>query len=237
MLLTEKQIDKLESLPKRRVVGHEIKCRGWWDDSFKKSKEEYWTRGFQYAERLVYKSHGKPAKDVIQKLRKYKGEKHRSFKKGVNTCIENLTDNTDVFLQYSPKYLVDSRGNIKVLSKAESNFNSYNYTTRLEIMYPQYSRYYNRIYDLYIDKITDSLLEISGTTFQYIVRVNGLLYYVTNTDLGYYDIQLTLLPRLKASHYNVRFNAKQTLALLKVPVSDLKLFGLIDIKENIVLGD
>ena len=99
--------------------------------------------------------------------------------------------------------------------------------------YPQYVSIAKTLWNLHLIKTTDKVLEYYHSTFKYIVRYNGLHYYVSNEELDLYDIEYKYVPRLKASHQVVINNALNELQLLKLSVNDLEYHGLIDVKENI----
>ena len=238
-MLTNKQIDKLETLPKRLSVGYEKRHTGWWDDSFKKSSSEYYGSGYDYAFKCSESFVGKPVKGLIHTLRHKCKKSHRSFKMAVEDVIKS-------YLLHRPEYhsltrkvstpYVDELGNVQIWTKetiSATSIEENRYSLEhFKVQYPQYLHLATNLYWIREVKNRPEILEVEGSTFKFILRHKGLLYYVTNTELDSYDIKYIYCPRLDASHFKVRERAWEMLKPLKVKSKELEYLGLVDVKES-----
>lgn len=242
-MLNEKQIDMLESLPKRLPVGYEKKQECWWNDGFKKSASEHYGLGYNYFRKCASKTHGEPVSKLQAKLKAKCKHAHRSFRKAIEECVTSdlLTRHSEDHIYSGYKYknqyvYVDEQGLIQPLKRCIEDVNDILHKKEvLSKYYPQYLDVARNLWDLRNRKERSDVFEYNHCMFKYIVRYNGLHYYVTNTDLSYEDIVYKYVPRLDATHHTVRENAKKVLCLSKMTVQELEYHGLIDIKENILL--
>lgn len=247
-MLNEKEIDKFESLPKRLRVGHEYKLSYYYDDNFKKSAAEQYHLGGKYFQRCAPKFIDKPAKDLIKTLREKCKKSHRSFKKAVEECIQDDLIKND-HLHYisslgrvvigrhcNSAIYVDSKGIVRdlheVLKLVEDKTNILFDRSNFKERYPEYAEISYSLYDLKRQKNTPKLSKLEGGTFPFVLRYQGLMYYVTNTELEYIDINWYIVPKLSHAHYVVRTNAINSLQLLKIDKKEMKYLNLVDIKEN-----
>ena len=246
-MIHQKQIEKFEHLPKREKVGFDRIIKSWYEEDFQKSANEYYGLGKIYFINCGNKHVGKPVQQLIHKLKSNSNYIHnKSFKKAVDdlifTDLISRTHDPRIDGDYKNRndwFYVDSNNLVqKKIDLVYFNIQKYSncYVQSTEYMkehYPQYVSIAKTLWNLHLIKTTDKVLEYYHSTFKYIVRYNGLHYYVSNEELDLYDIEYKYVPRLKASHQVVINNALNELQLLKLSVNDLKYHGLIDVKENI----
>lgn len=246
-MIHQKQIEKFKQLPKREKVGFDRISKAWYEEDFQKSANEYYGLGKIYFVNCGNKHVGKPAQQLIYKLKSKSNYIHsKSFRRAVDDFIftdllskVNNPRNTGNYKNRNNWFYVDSNNLVqKITDLAYFNTQGYSncYVQNTEFIkeyYPQYVSIAKTLWHLNLIKQTDKVLEYYHSTFKYIVRYNGLHYYVSNEDLDLIDIEYKYVPRLKASHQVVINNALNELQLLKLSVNDLKYHGLIDVKENI----
>lgn len=238
-MLTNKQIDKLESLPKRLSVGYEKRHTGWWDDNFKKSANEHYSSGYNYAFKCSKSFVGKPVKELIHTLRHKCKKAHRSFKIAVEGFIKDYLlhriEYHNSTCKVSTPY-VDEIGNVQIWTKeaisAVSIEERFYDPAHFKAQYPQYLHLATNLYWIREVKKQPDILEVEGSTFKHILRHKGLLYYVTNTDLDDYDVKYVQCPRLIATHFKVRERAWEMLKPLKIKSKELEYLDLVDVKES-----
>ena len=159
--ITSDKLRNLQELPTREKVGFNIRSKSWFEDSYKKSSNDFYCMGMSYYKACAKKYEGKPAHQLIRKLRSsYKHKyKHASFKKAIESYInENLLSNN-----YVDMYLKDNFVNV-------NNIVTKNPSIKV-----------NDNYSLFISNILkrrDQYLKLEGNI---IIRYKGLHYYVTNT--------------------------------------------------------
>lgn len=238
-MLTNKQIVKLESLPKRLSVGYEKRYTGRWDDSFKKSANEHYSSGYDYAFKCSHSFVGKPVKELIHTLRHKCKKSHRSFKMAVEVFIKDYLlhrpEHHSKVCKVSTPY-VDEIGNVQFWTKEAVNASSIEEKcydpSHFKAKYPQYLHLATNLYWIREIKNRPEIVEVEGSTFKLILRHKGLLYYITNTELDSYDVKYTYCPRLDASHFKVRERAWEMLKPLKIGSKELDYLGLVDVKES-----
>ena len=246
-MIHQKQIEKFKQLPNREKVGFNLKTKSWYEDDFQKSANEYYGRGKCYFINCGNKYVGKHVQQLIFKLKSNSDYIHnKSFKKAVDDLIytDLLTDvsnpiNSGNYLHRNDWFFVDENNlvqNINILKYINVRHYENIYlrdTNYFKQMFPQYVSIANDLWSLNLIKDHNEIFEFYHSTFKYVVRVNGLHYYITNEELSYVDIVHKYIPRLKATHQVVINNSLIALQLLKLSVNDLKYHGLIDIKENV----
>lgn len=238
-MIHQKQIEKFENSLHREKVGFNIKCKSWYEEDFNLSANEYWGRGKGYFINCGTKYLGKPVKDLIKKLRSHPDYMHnKAFKRAVDDFIKSdLTTKTsnslivDSFYHSNSYYYVDEDNLVQYYIKT---YGSYLYdSTYFKKHYFEYLKIARNVWRLKFEKENTKIFEYYHSTFKYIVRYNGLHYYITNEDLDYADILYKYVPRLTATHQVVINNAKKVLQLLKLSPNDLKYHALVDIKESV----
>ena len=210
MLLDEKIIDSLESLPKRISSKSIYRKADWYDDYFQKSSNEHYGNADKYAEKVLKKNLNKPVQPVIHKLKSHPSYgKNKSFKKAIDNCIENLVDRLDPFYSY---YYYSENGLIQ-------------YHTRV----PQYV-YSNYRRERFISDISCvKILNGSGEYDQYIIRIFGIHYYINQEG---YEFFYLLYPTLQSKHFK-RYSHNIT------PLSrqDLEMYDLKNIHDMDFISD
>ena len=246
-MIHQKQIEKFEHLPKREKVGFDRITKSWYEEDFQKSANEYYGLGRIYFVNCGNKHVGKPVQQLIHKLKSNSNYIHnKSFKKAVDDLIytDLLTDvsnpiNSGNYLHRNDWFFVDENNLVQkytdlTLVETQGYSNSYHQNRNyFKEYYSQYLSIATTLWQLNLIKEQNKTFEYNCSMFKYIVRYNGLHYYVTNTELSYIDIEYKYIPRLKATHQVVINNALNELQLFKLSVNDLKYHGLIDVKENI----
>lgn len=244
-MIHQKQIEKFKQLPKREKVGFNLKSKSWYEEDFKKSSNEFFGLGKIYFIKCGNKHVGKPVQQLIYKLKNHSNYIHnKAFKDAIDDCIKSdlLTKVKDPFIKgYNNSdnsfFYVDENNLVQDIFKSyysKFRFNNYLHDKNYFLInYPQYKDKAETLWRLHCLKIESKCFEYYYSTFKYIVRYNGLHYYVTNEELDYIDIEYKYLPKLKATHQVVINNSLRELQLLKLSTNDLKYHGLVDIKENI----
>lgn len=246
-MIHQKQIEKFKQLPKSEKVGLDKKREYWYEDIFQKSANEYYGLGKIYFINCGNKHVGKPVQQLIYKLKANSNYIHnKSFKRSVNDLIQSdlLTVvhdplNTGNYVNRNSYFYVDENNlvqDITTLSFINTRYygNTYLHDNNFfKENFPEYKDIATNLCRLHCLKEETRCFEYYHSTFKYIVKINGLHYYVTNEELDYIDIEYKYLPRLKATHQIVINNSLRELQLLKLSTNDLKYHGLIDIKENI----
>lgn len=231
-MIHQKQIEKFENSLYREKVGFNIKCKSWYEEDFNLSANEYWGRGKDYFINCGTKYLGKPVKDLIKKLKSHPNYIHnKAFKRAVDDFIKSdLTTRTSCLYSNSV-YYVDENNLVQYYIKTCGNH--FHDSTYFKKHYSEYIKIAHDVWRLKFEKENTEVFEYYHSTFKYIVRYNGLHYYVTNEELDYIDIKCKYIPRLTATHQVVINNAKKVLQLLKLSPNDLKYHGLVDIKESV----
>lgn len=245
-MIQQKQLEKFKQLPYRERVGNNRIIKSWYEENFQKSANEYYGLGKIYFVNCGNKHVGKPVQQLMYKLKSNLNYiKNKSFKKAVDDLIySDLLTNihnpkcTGNYRNRNDWFYVDEKGLVQDFTKLKcSKYYYYNFYLRnheyFKELFPQYLSIAQDLYSLHLLKDTNEVLEYYHSTFRYIIRYNGLHYYIINEDLDPYDIRFKYVPRLSATHKVVINNALNILQLLKLSVTDLKYHGLIDIKENI----
>lgn len=212
MILNANEIKKLERLESQPL---QERMRATWDrddiwrDRFHKSADRFYGIGATYFTRVVKASIGKPVKQVIFQLRNNPNYKHiRSFKNAVDYSIDyELLNTLDEDRLYRNDVYVDANGLIQDI-KSHPNYSIHTPRPQLPDI-PERRK----------------LLEVEGGITNYVVRENGIHYYIS------YPVYMNYLNGHKISWYwyNPLPVTAEDLIKIQLSTSQLKKHGL----ENI----
>lgn len=154
-------LEKLECLPTKETHRSNFIKSDYYGDNFKKSANEFYGRGYNYARAVVRKHFNKPVKGLVYKLRNQTKCKHRSFKMAIEEVIKTdlLTDSNWNYLAY-----VDDQGIVRDIEDYPYKREPYKYNLKPET----------------IDTI--KFYEFDG---KYIMRIKGIHYFVTQSYFVY----------------------------------------------------
>ena len=98
-------LEKLECLPTKETHRSNFIKADYYGDNFKKSANEFYGRGYNYARAVVRKHFNKPVKGLVYKLRNQTKCKHRSFKMAIPCCDNGIKCGSFIFIfAVTPQY-------------------------------------------------------------------------------------------------------------------------------------
>lgn len=157
----------LENLPYRETHRSVFIKHDFWNDDFKKSACQHYSSGWKYAYAVLRKNFNKPVDGLVYKLRNQTKSKHRSFKMAVEDVIERdlLTNSNWSYIAY-----VDEEGIVRDVET-----------------HPSYKNKFTPVLPKPDTKDIKKYLKVENGRTDYIMRVNGIHYFV---DESYYQYSL-----------------------------------------------
>lgn len=204
-----KKLERLEALPIQERMKATWDRDDIWRDRLHKSADRFYGLGANYYTRVVKASIGKSVKQVIFQLRNNPNYKHiRPFKNAVDHSIEyELINTLDEDRLYRNDVYVDDNGIIQSIQS-----------------HPNYSVHtpYPKLPDI---PERQKLLEVEGGLTNYVVRENGIHYYIK------YPVYMNMLNAHKIGYrwYNPLPVTVEDHVKIQLNTSQLKKHGL----ENI----